>query len=155
MIRGFPNVRGLADTDDVLQNSVIRLLRTLRSLRPPTPRDFFNLAAVHIRRELIDLARRARGGETVPLEQGSSDSPNAGPAAPPADADTDQWVRFHEAVDRLPPEEREVVSLVFYHGWTQYQIAELFLCMVRDSNSGDIAFDTKPFVVFREFQHRD
>jgi hypothetical protein len=31
----------------------------------------------------------------------------------------------------------------------------LFLCMVRDANSGDIAFDTKPFVVFREFQHRD
>ena len=26
MIRGFPNVRGLADSDDVLQNSLIRLL---------------------------------------------------------------------------------------------------------------------------------
>jgi RNA polymerase sigma factor (sigma-70 family) len=29
-------------------------------------------------------------------------------------------------VDRLPAEEREVVGLVFYHGWTQAQIAELF-----------------------------
>jgi RNA polymerase sigma factor (sigma-70 family) len=126
MIRGFPNVRGLADTDDVLQNSVLRLLRTLRSLRPATPRDFFNLAAVHIRRELIDLARRARGKETVPLKPGSSDSPHTEPAAPPAVADTDRWVRFHEAVDRLPLEEREVVGLVFYHGWTQNRIAELF-----------------------------
>src|SRR5436190_1472473 len=41
-------------------------------------------------------------------------------------ADTDQWVRFHEAVDQLPIEEREVVGLVFYHGWTQEKIAELF-----------------------------
>src|SRR6266478_8921914 len=34
------------------------------------------------------------------------------------------------------------------------KIAELFLGMVRDANSGDIAFDTKPFMVFREFRHR-
>jgi RNA polymerase sigma factor (sigma-70 family) len=29
-------------------------------------------------------------------------------------------------VDGLPVAEREVVGLVFYHGWTQAQIAELF-----------------------------
>lgn len=127
MIRGFPNVRGLADTDDVLQNSVLRLLRTLRSLRPQTPRDFFNLAAVHIRRELIDLARRTRGKETVPLNPaGSSDAPRPTEPTAPTMADSDQWVRFHEAVDQLPLEEREVVGLVFYHGWTQHKIAELF-----------------------------
>lgn len=127
MTRGFPNVRGLADTDDVLQNSVIRLLKTLRILKPATPRDFFNLAAVHIRRELIDLARRTRGKETVPLAApGSSDAPRAHEPVAPALSDTDQWVRFHEAVDQLPLEEREVVGLVFYHGWTQNKIAELF-----------------------------
>jgi RNA polymerase sigma factor (sigma-70 family) len=129
MIRGFPNVRGLADTDDVLQNSVIRLLRTLRSLRPQTPRDFFNLAAVHIRRELIDLARRTKGKETVPLNTtGSSDAPRPNePAAPDStDGDGVDWVLFHEVVDRLPSEEREVVGLAFYHGWKQHQIAELF-----------------------------
>ena len=88
MIRAFPNVRGLADTDDVLQNSLVRLFRTLRNLRPATPRDFFNLAAVHIRRELLDLARRARGKDTVPLLVGSTDSPQGGhePAAPVATA---------------------------------------------------------------------
>lgn len=126
MIRAFPNVRGLADTDDVLQNSLLRLFRTLRSLRPATPRDFFNLAAVHIRRELLDLARRARGKETVPLILGSTDSPQSQDLVAPATTDTDPWVRFHEAVDQLPVEEREVVGLVFYHGWTQKQIAELF-----------------------------
>lgn len=126
MIRGFPNVRGLADTDDVLQNSVMRLLRTLRILKPKTPRDFFNLAAVHIRRELIDLARKTKGKETVPLLPGSSDAPRPCEPVAPEMNDTDQWVRFHQAVDQLPLEEREVVGLVFYHGWTQNRIAELF-----------------------------
>jgi RNA polymerase sigma-70 factor (ECF subfamily) len=129
MIRGFPNVRGVADSDDVLQSSLIRLLRTLENLRPRTPRDFFNLAAVHIRRVLIDLARRTKGKETIPLNlAGSSGLPRPHePAAPDSsDTDSDRWVRFHEAVDQLPSEEREVVGLVFYHGWTQGQIAELF-----------------------------
>src|SRR5262249_584786 len=103
-----------------------RLFRTLRSLRPATPRDFFNLAAVHIRRELLDLARRARGRETHPLVLGSTDSPQVPEPAAPSVADDGLWVRFHQAVDQLPVEQREVVGLVFYHGWTQAQIAELF-----------------------------
>ena len=28
-------------------------------------------------------------------------------------------------VERLPVEEREVVGLIYYHGWTQQQVAEL------------------------------
>ncbi len=128
MTRAFPNVRGLADTDDVLQNSLLRFLRTLQNLRPATTRDFFNLAAVHIRRELLDLARRGKGKRTVPIDSIGSSTPNVPePAAPDSGGpEGDQWVRFHEAVDQLPVEEREVVGLVFYHGWTQDRIAELF-----------------------------
>lgn len=127
MIRGFPNVRGVADIDDVMQNSMIRLLRTLRRLEPRTPRDFFNLAAVHIRRVLIDLARKTKGKQMVPLNPvGSSDAPRPHEPIAPEVSDNDHWVRFHEAVDQLPIEEREVVGLVFYHGWKQHQIAELF-----------------------------
>ena len=36
------------------------------------------------------------------------------------------WTRFHENVAALPDEEREVVGLKFYHGWTEKEIAELF-----------------------------
>jgi RNA polymerase sigma-70 factor (ECF subfamily) len=125
MLRSFPNVRGLADSDDVLQNSLLRLLRTLRTLRPTTTRDFFNLAAVHIRRELLDLARRARVHPTRTLLPASEEFPLAENFIAPL-SDDDDWVRFHEAVDELPVEEREVVGLVFYHGWTQAQIGELF-----------------------------
>ena len=36
------------------------------------------------------------------------------------------WCRFHKEVERLPLDERELVSLVYYHGWTHQQVAELF-----------------------------
>jgi RNA polymerase sigma factor (sigma-70 family) len=47
---------------------------------------------------------------------------------PPANAvDSDElekWCAFHEAVAQLPITEREVVGLIYYHGWTQSQVAE-------------------------------
>jgi RNA polymerase sigma factor (sigma-70 family) len=133
MTRAFPNVRGVADTDDVLHNSLLRLLRTLQRLRPARTRDFFNLAAVHIRRELLDLARRSKNRRTVSLDNADSTAlPNPEPIAPDdSGPEADRWVRFHEAVDRLPPEEREIVGLVFYHEWSQEQIAELLGVNVR------------------------
>jgi RNA polymerase sigma-70 factor (ECF subfamily) len=131
MLQGFPNVRGWAETMDVLQGSLVRLLNTLQNLRPESTRHFFNLAAVHIRRELLDLARRFRGegAARLPLtgQAGDSQGPGLSQAADGReDKDFELWCRFHEAVDQLPPEEREVLGLVFYHGWTQVQIAELF-----------------------------
>ena len=44
----------------------------------------------------------------------------------PAPADLDRWAQFHTAVENLPSEQREVIGLTFYHGWTQAEIAELF-----------------------------
>src|SRR5262245_4056149 len=62
MLRGFPNVRPLNDTQDVVQNAAVRLLRSLRQVNPPpaTTREFFGLAAAEIRRELLDLARSSQ-----------------------------------------------------------------------------------------------
>ncbi len=127
MLRGFPRVRGMDDTLDVLQNSVVRLMRALRELDPPpaTTREFFGLAAMQIRRELLDLARAAaaekrRGGVAL----GAGDP--AGFDEADARADLESWAAFHGAVERLPAEEREVVGLIFYHGWTRARVAELF-----------------------------
>jgi RNA polymerase sigma-70 factor (ECF subfamily) len=124
MLRGYPNVRPWADTADVLQGTVYRLLNTLRRLQPPSTRDFFNLAAAHVRRELLDLARRYARRELPP---GGDSAGSAGPVDPSweNDEELELWSRFHEAVEELPPEEREVFSLSFYHAWTQQQIADL------------------------------
>ena len=129
MCKSFPNVKEWTETQDVLQNSLLRLLTTLQKIDPlpATTRDFFNLAAVHIRRELIDLARHFKKKRWVPLAISGSESGRSHdePAAPTAH-DFERWERFHEAVDKLPTEERMVVDLVFYHGWKQAEIAELF-----------------------------
>jgi RNA polymerase sigma-70 factor (ECF subfamily) len=130
MLRGFPNVRRWADTDDVLQSALMRLLHALETIRPENTRHFASLAALYIRRELLDLARHFRNRLDRP--GGATDSQDGRAAVEPADpggtatGDLDLWSAFHEQVDRLPVEEREVVGLTFYHGWTQAQIAELF-----------------------------
>ena len=129
MLRGYPAVRSWAETGDVLQGSLVRLLRALKELRPASTRDFYNLAAVQIRRELIDLARRFAGKNRAGLAAKGGPADDTAPAVPdraPAADELDRWCQFHAAVEGLPAEEREVVSLMFYHGWTQPQIAELF-----------------------------
>jgi RNA polymerase sigma-70 factor (ECF subfamily) len=63
MLRGYPGVRRWEQTDDVLQNAAVRLCRALEAVHPASVRDFINLAAVQVRRELIDLARHYDGPE--------------------------------------------------------------------------------------------
>ena len=122
MLRGVPLVRSREQTDDVLQNALVRLARALRAVAPPSTADFFRLAAEQLRRELLDLARyhRRRAPVSGQLSAVTVDQPD------PAVADLDRWHALHEAVERLPAKLREVFALTFYHAWTQHQIAELF-----------------------------
>jgi len=61
MLRNFPNVHRWAETDEVLQNAVMRLMRSLEKIEPASVAVFFGLAAEHLRRELLDLARHFHG----------------------------------------------------------------------------------------------
>lgn len=131
MLRRFPAVSRWADTDDVFQGAVVRLLRALESVDVNDTRQFLNLAGAIIRRELIDLARRFRGPLGIGANHSShppdSDGPRADPAAPDDDsAVLDRWTALHEAASALPAEQREVFGLRFYHQWELARIAELF-----------------------------
>jgi RNA polymerase sigma-70 factor (ECF subfamily) len=127
MLRGFPRVGRWEQTGDLLQNALLRLLRALESVTPASTREFFGLAATQIRRELLDLTRHYYGREGLGLHHTSHDGlPTQADPARTIDADLERWTQFHEEVERLPSEEREVVGLVFYQGWTQVQVAELF-----------------------------
>src|SRR4051812_38817714 len=63
MLRDYPRVKRWEGTDDVMQNALVRLYRALEGVAPPSPRDFFRLATLQIRRELIDLVRHYYGAE--------------------------------------------------------------------------------------------
>jgi RNA polymerase sigma-70 factor (ECF subfamily) len=133
MLRRFPGVRRWAETDDVLQNALMRLLRALQNIRPHSMREFFGLAAQQMRRELLDLARHYYGphGEGANHASHAPANDSSAPAHEPPDRanepdDLERWCAFHQEVENLPTEEREVVGLIFYHGWKQAEVAELF-----------------------------
>src|SRR5262249_5270836 len=67
MLKSYPRVHRWEQTDDVLQNATMRLYRTLQDVTPETSKDFFRLAALNMRRELLDLAKHYYG----PLGQGA------------------------------------------------------------------------------------
>ena len=131
MLKQFPNVQAYAETGDVLQNAVMRLLRGLERVRPASVREFYGLAALYIRRELLDLARHyALQHQARPagsLRGDDSQGPGIEPIAAEEDPDQfEKWCLFHETVEQLPAEEREVVGLIFYNGWKQTEVAEFF-----------------------------
>lgn len=133
MLRRFPQVQRWASADDVVQNAMVRLLRALQTVKPNSPRDFFALAATQMRRELIDLARHFRGhvGESAVQPERHPDGPSTqnttfDPADRPENPeDLEKWCLFHHQVGLLPSAEREVLGLVYYHGYTQVQVADI------------------------------
>jgi RNA polymerase sigma factor (sigma-70 family) len=136
MLRGFPRVQRWEQTDDVLQNAALRLLRALQQIKVETPRKFFRLAAVNIRRELLDLGKHYYGPEGQGAHHGTwgpdgsaTTADDSGPADP-ADLSREPsrlaaWTEFHEQIGSLPDEEREVFDLLWYQGLSQAEAAEL------------------------------
>ncbi len=126
MLQNYRRLKRWEETEDVLQGALVRLHRGLQEVTPPSLRDFFRLATVQIRRELIDLSRRWYGPKGRARLHASnaegSDSLQANvPLYEPADASGEPvrlavWTEFHQQVDALPEEEREVFDLVWYQG---------------------------------------
>jgi RNA polymerase sigma-70 factor (ECF subfamily) len=134
MLRSYPGVRRWEQTDDVLQNAALRLYRALDVVKPASVRSFLNLAGVQIRRELIDLARHyngPRGPGPHHARQGRSDNSRAavGPPDPVSDSDDParlvDWTEFHDQVEALPAEQKEVFDLLWYQGLSQAEVAAL------------------------------
>jgi RNA polymerase sigma factor (sigma-70 family) len=127
MLRGYRGVHRWSETDDVLQGAMMRLHRSLAEVQPDSVRKFFGLAATQIRRELIDLFRH-HYSSTGPAAKHHSD----GGEAVERSADLryepstlEDWTAFHEQIDRLPDEQREVFDLLWYKGLTQPAAAEI------------------------------
>jgi RNA polymerase sigma-70 factor (ECF subfamily) len=111
----------------VVHRALLRLHRALAQVKPESAGQFYGLAAAQIRRELIDLARHHYGAEG----QGAHHHTDGGIAA---EAKPDEqhepetlesWTRFHEHVENLPDEQRNVVGLLWYGGLSQPAAAEV------------------------------
>lgn len=111
--RDFQDLRLEATTEDIFQNASLRLYQALHDTPIQDVRHFYQLAAIQIRRELIDLCRRCQGlagysrSDSVVIEQ------------------LRQWTLFHNGVDSLPGDQREVFDLIWYHEMNRDEAAEL------------------------------
>jgi RNA polymerase sigma-70 factor (ECF subfamily) len=133
MLRRYPGVRRWEETDDVLQLVLLRLDRLLQEAKDFTVVDYLRLAATHIRRELIDLARHYGGprgaGANHASPPGGAGPPGLFPAEP-SDSSADPaalacWTELHRQVEQLPAAECEVFDLLWYQGLTQAEAASV------------------------------
>ena len=107
-------------SNELLGAVVERLLKALREARPATVREFFALAAQHMRWELNDLARSLDGQPAMAAIDGFL------PAPPGSDSGlSSECRRIIEVIEDLPPDEREVFDLVRLQGMTQVEAAAL------------------------------
>jgi RNA polymerase sigma-70 factor (ECF subfamily) len=131
MLRSFPTVRQREQTGDVVQEAMLSLLAALRRLSFSSTREFYGLAAEHIRRRLLDFKRRHghphRNHQPLPEAHGQAGANLAGDDSD----DLDRWEALHEAVANLPADQREVFSLRLYHGWSNEEIADLLQVSTR------------------------
>jgi RNA polymerase sigma factor (sigma-70 family) len=138
----FAKVRRWDNTDDVAQNAAIRLHRALADTVPDSPRGLMGLMATQIQRELLDLARKHAG----PHSWASNHDTNAGQfdrdgvcrvdeaEATDGAEETiplERWEEFHEAIEGLSGDLREVFRMVWYLGLDREAAAKAMGCSVR------------------------
>lgn len=123
MLRFYPKLRPLAQTDDVQQEAMIRLWNALAKVTPKDARHFFSLASQHIRWVLMEharkLNRRAAENGIDParlLEQ---------PANSTGAVELQIWSEFHEKAGVLPPNMREAFDLIYYQGMQRKEAADV------------------------------
>jgi len=125
MLKDYPVVHRWEETDDVLQKALMRLCRALEATKPESARHFFRLAALQIRRELLDLAAHYLGPQGLGANHRSDPrgekTEGRGNALDKQSEEPDcleEWSEFHKCVEALPEEEREVFGLLWYQGLT-------------------------------------
>jgi RNA polymerase sigma-70 factor (ECF subfamily) len=133
MLKDFPRVHRWEETDDVFQNAALRLHSALKSVTPTTVPEFISLAALQIRRELLDLARHYYGPEGhgachASKEDGHGSGSHV--AFDPMQSTHDpsrlaMWSEFHQSVSELPDESRQAFDMLWYQGLSQVDVAKL------------------------------
>jgi RNA polymerase sigma-70 factor (ECF subfamily) len=139
ILRHYPGVRRYDDTDDVFQGAIMRLHRALGQMAEAgeSPRSMMALGAVQIHRELVDLTRRYAARASYQANHGTNVFSHDGGVqhfvdeAAVTEEPLDRWERFHETVERLTPEQKEVFRLVWYLGADQKTIAAIMGCSER------------------------
>lgn len=136
LLGGFRRVReNFDDTTGVFNEAYLKLHRSLEQVKPPTVREFMGLAALEIRRVLVDQIRKLVGRGETPHPSVSqfslfADKDESGRSLdPPAKGEDESRLilvlDLLEAVEKLDDTEREAVHLIFFQGLTQAEAAKV------------------------------
>src|SRR5262249_46592827 len=91
LLGSFARLRVEEETAGVLNEACLRLHTSLEEVKPATVREFMGLAALEIRRTLLDLIRRLEGRgkharpDRMSLDTGAEDAPGGNVADPDFD----------------------------------------------------------------------
>lgn len=126
LLGSFGRVRAEEETAGVLNDAYLRLHAALDEVKPTSVRQFIGLAALELRRVLLDRVRKMQGrGKEARPERVSFASPDGstdGAPEPGVDGDASRLgtvIDLLSAVETLPDDEREVVDLKYFQGLTE------------------------------------
>lgn len=135
LLGGFPQVRTLEETQSIFNEAFLRLAHALDEVKPASVRQFMGLAALEIRRVLLDIVRkmRGRGRQQRPKNVSLGAAPPGQEEAVAADIeDSDPGTSrlnllldLLESIEKLAEDEREVVELLIFQGLTQPEAAQI------------------------------
>jgi len=114
MFRGFPKLQSRTSAEDVCQGAMLRLLKALQEVRIESVRHFHNLAAVQLRRELLDLARQYQTAPPDGFDKLSD---------VPSKESIGRWIDLHEALAELDGDDRDLINDLIYMGLSQHEAA--------------------------------
>lgn len=113
---------GIIDTDDLVQNTLVRALNMLQTFEPRHEGAFFAYLRQALLNQVRDQIRRARRQpDRGPMNPSVADK---APSPLELAIGTEMLDRYDQALERLPKEHRQAVMMRIEFGYTYRQIAE-------------------------------
>jgi len=139
MLAGFPDVQRWDQTDDIFQQAALRLHRALQQTTPESRRHLENLAALQVRRTLIELGRTYATRVSMNRQRWTPDQKQSrhlrfselSGSCEYDPARVIEWVELHEQIESLPHDEQEVFQLIWYRGFPKSEVADILDVDVR------------------------
>ena len=140
IFQDYSRLRRWEESQDVLNGALVRLHKAIHVENPAqvkTAGDFFCLAAMQIRRELLDLVRHhfgtgAKGFAAHHHTDGGVQAPDQTPlpavetAMDPKSAQRlSLWTDMQMQIEALPDEERRPIDLYYYQGYDENEIVAI------------------------------
>ncbi len=138
MLLRFPSLRRREESDDILQEGTIRLLKSLKEVGPKSVAGLIALAALAIHRASQDLyrshfGRNPGGTESAPSTARRPRELSIGDEGvqrePADDASTPEdlacWSEFHVRLGQLPNQNRHALDLLYYRELRLTHVAEV------------------------------